>query len=108
LLRTLPPNVCRPYLAIVDRAVRNAVYRILGNSQDVPTLDQLNCTKRQLSLPAEFRGLNVPALELDAKNAHYASFTATLANLITHDESESLGHMYNLIRQELLNVDTST
>jgi hypothetical protein len=40
--------------------------------------------------------------------AHYASFTATLANLIIDYESESLGYtMYGLIRQELLNVATS-
>jgi hypothetical protein len=108
LLRTLPPNMCRPYLATTDRTVRTAIYRILGVSQDVQTLYQMNCTKRQLSLPAEFGRLNVPSLELDAEPAHYASFTATLANLITNYKSESLGPMYGLIRQELLNVATST
>jgi hypothetical protein len=60
-------------------------------------LDQLNCAKHKLSLPVEFGGLNVPSLELDAKPAHYASFTATLANLIIDYESELLGHMYGLI-----------
>jgi hypothetical protein len=57
---------------------------------------------------AKFGGLNVPSLELDAEHAHYASFTATLANLITDYESESLGPLYGLIRHELLNVATST
>jgi hypothetical protein len=98
LLRTLPPDICRPYLANADRAVRAAVYRILGVSQDAQTLNQLNCAKRQLSLPAEFGGLNVPSLELDAEPAHYASFTVTLANLITDYESESLGPLFGLIR----------
>jgi hypothetical protein len=93
LLRTLPPYICRPYLVVVDIAVRNAVFRILGVSYDVHTLDQLNCAKRQLSLPAELGGLNIPSLELDAALAHYASFTATLADLITDYESESLGPM---------------
>jgi hypothetical protein len=69
---------------------------------------QLNCAKRQLSLPAEFGGLNVPSLEVDAEYANYASFTATLANLISNYESESLGPMYGLIRQELLHVATCT
>jgi hypothetical protein len=82
LLRILPPDICRPYLANTDTAVRTAIYRILGFSQDVQTLNQLNCAKRQLSLPAEFGGLNVPSLELEAEPAHYASFIATLANLI--------------------------
>jgi hypothetical protein len=93
-----PPDICRPYLATHDRAVRAGIYRILDVSQDVQTLDQLNCTKRLLSLPAEFGGLNVPSRKLDAEYAHYASFTATLANLITDYESESLGPLYGLIR----------
>jgi hypothetical protein len=80
----------------------------LGVSLDVKTLDQLNCAKRQLSLPEVFGGLNVPSLELDATPSHYASFTATLAIMINDYESESLGPMYGLIRQELLNVATST
>jgi hypothetical protein len=80
----------------------------LGVSLDAQTLDELNCAKRQLSLPAEFGELNVPSLELDAEPTHYASFTATLANLITDYESESLGPLYCLIQHELLNVTTST
>jgi hypothetical protein len=47
-----------------DRAVRAAASRILGVSLDAQTLDKLNGAKRQLSLPAEFGGLNVPSLEL--------------------------------------------
>jgi hypothetical protein len=108
LLRTLPPYICRPHLATTDRAFRAVVFRILGLSQDVHTLDQPNCAKRQLYLPAEFGGLNVPSLELDNEHAHYASFTATLANVITDNESESLGSMYGLIRHELLHVATFT
>jgi hypothetical protein len=97
LLRTLPLDICRPYIAAADRAVRTIVYRILGVSHDVQTLDQLNCAKPQLSPPAEFGGLNVPSLELDAEFAHYASFTATLANMLTNYESKSLGPLYGLI-----------
>jgi hypothetical protein len=70
--------------------------------------DQLSCVKRQLSLPAEFGGLDIPSLKLDDEPAHYASFTATLANLIIDYDSESLGPMYGLIRRELVNVATST
>jgi hypothetical protein len=80
----------------------------LGVSRDVQTLDQLNYAKRQLSLPAEFGGLNVPSLELDAEHVHYASFIATLANMVIDYESESLGSMYGLIRQKLMHVATST
>jgi hypothetical protein len=108
LLRTLPPHICRPYLATASRAVRNAVYRVLGVSQVVQTLGKLNCAKRELSLPSEFGGLNVPSLELNVEHAHYASFTATLANVIIDCESESLGPMYDLIRHELLNTATYT
>jgi hypothetical protein len=108
LLRTPPLDICRPYLDATDIAVRTAVSRILGVSHDVQTLDKLNCANHQLSLPAGFGGLNVPSLELDAAIAHYASFTATLANLVTDYEIKWLGPMYGLIRQELLNVATST
>jgi hypothetical protein len=52
-LRTLPHDVRRPYFTISNMVVRNAIYRILGVSHDVQTLDQLNCVKRQLSLLAE-------------------------------------------------------
>jgi hypothetical protein len=102
LLRTLPLDICRPYLGALERAIRIAVYRILGDSQDVQTLlDKLmNCAKRRLSLPSEFGGLNVPSLELDAELAHYVSFTATVANLITDYKSESLGLIYGLVRHE--------
>jgi hypothetical protein len=48
----------------------------------------LNCAKRKVSLPAEFGGLNVPSLELDVERAHYALIRATLANPITHYDSE--------------------
>jgi hypothetical protein len=30
LLRTLPPGICRPYIATINRAVRIVVFRILG------------------------------------------------------------------------------
>jgi hypothetical protein len=92
------PSICRPYLAVAYSVVRTAVIRILGVSHDIQTLDKLNCVKRQLSLPAEFGGLNVPSLELDAERVHYASFTAILAYLITDYESESLDPMCGLIR----------
>jgi hypothetical protein len=98
LLRTLPRDTCRPYFAAADRAVRTTVYRILGVSHDVQTLYQLSCAKRKVSLPAEFGRLNVPSLGLDAEPAHYASFIATLANLITDNEFESLGLVYGLFR----------
>jgi hypothetical protein len=98
LLRNLPPDICRSYLATADRAVRTVVHRILGVFQDVQTLDKLNCAKRQLSLAAEVGGLsNVRSLELDVEPAHYAPVTATLANAIIDYESESLGPMYGLI-----------
>jgi hypothetical protein len=32
MLRTLPPNICRPYFVAADRAVRKAFYRIFGVS----------------------------------------------------------------------------
>jgi hypothetical protein len=95
-----PQDICQPYLAIANRAVRTTIYHILGVSHDVQTLDELNCAKRRLSLPAEFGGLNATSLELDVEHAYYASFTATLANMINDYESESLGHLYGLIRQD--------
>jgi hypothetical protein len=108
LLRTLLIYNCRRYLAAAYIAVCTSIFRIFGGSQDVQTLDKLNCANRQLYLPAEFGGLNVPPLELDAAHAHYASFTKTLANLIIDYESKLLGPMYGLIRQELMNVAAST
>jgi hypothetical protein len=74
LLRTLPPDICRPYLATATRAVRTIDYGILGVFHDVQALDQLNCAKRQLSYHAEFGELNVPSLELDVELAHLLCF----------------------------------
>jgi hypothetical protein len=37
VLRTLPHDICRPYLAIAYRAVRTALSRILGVSRDLQT-----------------------------------------------------------------------
>jgi hypothetical protein len=39
LLRTLPLDICRPYLAAADIAVRTAVFRILGVLMEVQSLD---------------------------------------------------------------------
>jgi hypothetical protein len=104
LLRNLPHGICRPYHATSDRADSIAFSQIL----DVQTLDQVNCAKRRLSLRAEFRGLNVRSIELDVKHAHYASFTATLSNMITDHESELISHMYSHIRHKLPHVATFT
>jgi hypothetical protein len=71
-------------------------------------LDRLDCAQRQISLPSEFGGLNVPSLELDDELAQYTLFTTTFANFIKYNESESLGHVYCLIREHLLNVAAST
>jgi hypothetical protein len=46
LLRTLPHDICRPYLVFADRAVRVAVFKILGVSHEVQTLDNLTCATR--------------------------------------------------------------
>jgi hypothetical protein len=73
----------------------------------VHALDKVSCAKRQLFLPAEFGGIHVPSLELDVEHAHCASLTANLANMIIDNESESLGHMYGLTRQEILHIATS-
>jgi hypothetical protein len=73
-------------------------FRILGVSKNVQTLCKPNCAKRKLSMPAEFRGLYVPSLELAIEPTHYASFNAILANLITDYESESLDLVNGLLR----------
>jgi hypothetical protein len=72
-----------------------------GRRRRTPTLDQLNCAKRKLSLSAEYGGLNAPSAGLDVEHAHYTSFTTTLANMITDCESEPLGPLYGLTLHEL-------
>jgi hypothetical protein len=62
----------------------------------------------QIRLPAEFGGFNVPSLEMEANSAHYASFTATLANLISDYEDASLGALYGMLCTELKNVAFSS
>jgi hypothetical protein len=57
------------------------------------------CAKRQLSMPVELGGLNVPSFELNVEPPPYAQFIVTLANVMNDYESESLGPMYGLIRK---------
>jgi hypothetical protein len=104
LLSTLPHDICRMYLVVKYIAVHIEVFRIHTSHRRSINWVVLSAS---FAYPRSL-GLNVPSLELDAAPAHYASFTATPANLITDYESESLGPMYGLIRQELLNVATST
>jgi hypothetical protein len=66
-------------------------------SPEVQAHEQINPATRELSLPAEFGGLNVPSLALDAELAHYASFEASVAILIIDYEYESLGPLYGII-----------
>jgi hypothetical protein len=61
LKQALGSRVVAQDLATADITVRTAIFRSLGVSRDVQTLDQLNCAKRQLSLPAEFGGLSYRA-----------------------------------------------
>jgi hypothetical protein len=89
----------------VDNVVWYVGFRIFGTSPEVETYDQIKCAKRQLSLPAELRVLNVPSPRIDIEHAHYASFNASL---IIDCESESLGPLYGIIRREVRNVATST
>jgi hypothetical protein len=103
-LRTLSHGACHPYLATTDSVVK---YSIPGVFPEVHTHYQINCATRKLSLPTEFGGLNVPSLVQDVEPAHYASFAAILANLITDYESESLGLLYGTIRHELHNIAAS-
>jgi hypothetical protein len=46
LVRTLPHDICRPYLVAASIAVRIADFRISSVSHDVQTRDQLNRAKR--------------------------------------------------------------
>jgi hypothetical protein len=72
--------------AMSDFGGTHAAFHLMITCADVQTLERLNCAKGQLFLPAEFGGLNVPSLEIDAKPAHYASFTATLVLIHVHTE----------------------
>jgi hypothetical protein len=97
LLHILRPDIYRPYLVARDRAVRIAVFSIFGVSHNVQVLDQLNCAKRQLSLPSEMGGLNVPQARRRTCSLCFIHGDPR-ANMIVDYESESLSHMYGLIR----------
>jgi hypothetical protein len=102
-----PPEVCRPYLAIVDSVARCVVFRILGFPRRYKHIIKVIAPCVRSPFPWSFGGLNMPSLALDFEPAHYASFEATLASLISDCDSKSLSPFYGTIRHELQNVATS-
>jgi hypothetical protein len=70
------------------------VFRILGVSPEVYRHIIKLTAPHPTSLPMDFGGLNVASLALDVEPSQYASFDATLASLITHYESESVGPLF--------------
>jgi hypothetical protein len=60
-----PRDVCRPHHPTADNVIWHNVFSILGVSPEVQTHDNFSYSTRQLSLPADFGGLNVPPLSLD-------------------------------------------
>jgi hypothetical protein len=83
---------------------------IFGVSPEVQTHDKISCATSQLSLPAEFGGLNLPSLALDDEPTHYKLHSTRVSQVLLclNYESESRGPFYGIIRHELQNVDACT
>eukprot|EP00873_Tetraselmis_striata_P022646 jgi/Tetstr1/442910/TSEL_030973.t1 len=106
LSRMMPPSELGPFLEAVDAANISAAFSLLG----LDACDQ--CTPRmeaaiiQMSMPAEFDGMNLALLQSEAPAAFYSAQSVVLPKLV-REYGPALGPLYEAVRTEVSSVATS-
>eukprot|EP00873_Tetraselmis_striata_P001848 jgi/Tetstr1/422112/TSEL_012969.t1 len=106
LSRTMPPSELDPFLEAVDANI-SAAFSLLGLDyacdQSTPRMEAAIV---QMSMPADFGGLNMAFLQFEAPAAVYSAQFVVLPKLV-REYGPALGPLYEPVRAEVSSVATS-
>eukprot|EP00873_Tetraselmis_striata_P013896 jgi/Tetstr1/434160/TSEL_002484.t1 len=106
LSRMMPPSELDPFLEAVDAANISAAFSLLGLDACDQSTPRMEAAIVQMSMPADFGGLNLALLQSEAPAAFYSAQSVVLPKLV-REYGPALGPVYEAVRAEVSSVATS-
>eukprot|EP00873_Tetraselmis_striata_P021592 jgi/Tetstr1/441856/TSEL_030068.t1 len=106
LSRMMPPPELDPFLEAVDAANISAAFSLLGLDACDQSTPRMEAAIVQMSMPADFGGLNLALLQSEAPAAFYSAQSVVLPKLV-REYGPALGPLYEAVRAEVSSVATS-
>eukprot|EP00873_Tetraselmis_striata_P014259 jgi/Tetstr1/434523/TSEL_023615.t1 len=106
LNRVMPPSELDPFLEAVDSANISAAFSLLGLDACDQSTPRMEAAIVQMSMPADFGGLNLALLQSEAPAAFYSAQSVVLPKLV-REYGPALGPLYEAVRAEVSSVATS-
>eukprot|EP00873_Tetraselmis_striata_P021074 jgi/Tetstr1/441338/TSEL_029589.t1 len=104
--RMMPPPELDPFLAAGDAANISAAFSLLGLDACDQSTPRMEAAIVQMSMPADFGGLNLALLQSEAPAAFYSAQSVVLPKLV-REYGPALGPLYEAVRAEVSSVATS-
>eukprot|EP00873_Tetraselmis_striata_P026877 jgi/Tetstr1/447141/TSEL_034578.t1 len=99
LSRMMPPSELYPFLEAVDAANISAAFSLLGLDACDQSTPRMEAAIVQMSMPADFGGLNLALLQSEAPAAFYSAQSVVLPKLV-REYGPALGPLYEAVRAE--------
>eukprot|EP00873_Tetraselmis_striata_P012446 jgi/Tetstr1/432710/TSEL_022077.t1 len=106
LSRMMPPSELDTFLEAVDAANISAAFSLLGLDACDQSTPRMEAAIVQMSMPADFGGLNLALLQSEAPAAFYSAQSVVLPKLV-REYGPALGPLYEAVRAEVSSVATS-
>eukprot|EP00873_Tetraselmis_striata_P026416 jgi/Tetstr1/446680/TSEL_003619.t1 len=107
LSRMMPPSELDPFLLeAVDVANISTAFSLLGLDACDQSTPHMEAAIVQMSMPADFGGLNMALLQSEALAAFYSAQSVVLPKMV-REYGPALGPLYEAIRAEMLSLATS-
>eukprot|EP00873_Tetraselmis_striata_P001367 jgi/Tetstr1/421631/TSEL_012572.t1 len=106
LSRMMPLSELDPFLEAVDAANISAAFSLLGLDACDQSTPRMEAAIVQMSMPADFGGLNLALLQSEAPAAFYSAQSVVLPKLV-REYGPALGPLYEAVRAEVSSVATS-
>eukprot|EP00873_Tetraselmis_striata_P011342 jgi/Tetstr1/431606/TSEL_021136.t1 len=107
LSRMMPPSELDPFLEAVDAANISAAFSLLGLDACDQSTPRMEAAIVQMSMPADFGGLNLALLQSEAPAAFYSAQSVVLPKLVREYGPALGGPLYEAVRAEVSSVATS-
>eukprot|EP00873_Tetraselmis_striata_P018872 jgi/Tetstr1/439136/TSEL_027588.t1 len=99
LSRMMPPSELGPFLEAVDAANISAAFSLLGLDACDQSTPRMKAAIVQMSLPADFGGMNLALLQSEAPAAFYSAQSVVLPKLV-REYGPALGPLFEAVRAE--------
>eukprot|EP00873_Tetraselmis_striata_P026442 jgi/Tetstr1/446706/TSEL_034195.t1 len=106
LNRMMPPSELDRFLEAVDAANISAAFLLLGLDACDQSTPCIEAAIVQMSMPADFGGLNLALLQSEAPAAFYSAQSVVLPKLV-REYGAALGAIYEAVRAEVSSAATS-